>query len=77
MTTRESDIFYMQCMVFRLAQEKWKLTGELCSKIFSEHHVMEFLSDCYDILHIGSYECILADLEEMLANKGVNLEKII
>ena len=71
MSEHEIDVADMQCWVFRMAQTKWKKSPEECAKIFQENNIMGFISDCYDILHLSSYECVLDDVEELLKNRGV------
>lgn len=41
-----------------------------CAAIFEKRR-MGFISRCYDMLHLSSYECALDDVEEMLRNRGV------
>ena len=36
-----------------------------------KNDVLGFISRCYDMLHLSSYECALDDVEEMLRNRGV------
>ena len=71
MSERDIDIADMQCWVFRMAQTRWKMSPEACAKLFKENGVFDFISKCYDILHLSSYECALDDVEEMLKNRGV------
>ena len=73
MSERQIDIADMQCWVFRMAQTKWKKSSEVCSKIFEDNDVFGFISSCYDILHLSSYECALNDVEDMLKNRGVSV----
>lgn len=73
MSERQIDIADMQCWVFRMAQTKWKKSPEVCSKIFEDNDVFGFISSCYDILHLSSYECALNDVEDMLKNRGVSV----
>lgn len=70
MSPRMIDIADMQCWVFRMAQKKWKLNPEECAAIFKKYEVLDFISSCYDILHLSSYQCALEDIEETLKNKG-------
>lgn len=71
MSEYEIDIADMQCWVFRMAQTRWKKSPEACAKIFQDNDVFGYISDCYGILHLSSYECALNDVEEMLRNRGV------
>ncbi len=76
MHAQNIDIDDMQCWVFRMAQNRWKKSPEECAKIFQENNVFEFISDCYDYLHLSSYECALDEVETMLKNRGVSLSEL-
>lgn len=73
MDYRTIDIADMQCRVFRMAQKKWKLPTEQCVELFRKYGLLEFLADCYDVLHTRSNECAVADLEDILKANGVNV----
>ena len=73
MSEHDIDIADMQCWIFRMAQTRWKISPEACSKIFLDNDVFGFIASCYDILHLSSYECVLDDVEEMLKNRGVSV----
>lgn len=63
----------MQCKVFRKAQVKWNLSGSECAELFRKYKLLEFIAECYGILHVSSYDCAVVDLEEILASKGVKV----
>lgn len=71
MSERDIDISDMQCWVFRMAQKRWGKSPVECAAIFEKNDVLGFISRCYDMLHLSSYECALDDVEEMLRNRGV------
>lgn len=73
MSAKEIDIATMQCRVFRMAQSKWKMSAKDCAALFQKYEVFHFISDCYDSLHLNSYVCALADVEELLKNRGVSV----
>ena len=73
MSEREKDIADMQCWIFRMAQTKWKMSPDACTKLFQEQDIFGFIARCYDFLHLSSYECALADIEEMLRNRGIGV----
>lgn len=72
MNERNIDIEDMQCWVFRMAQTRWKMPAKKCAKLFKEYDIWEFIEECYDILHLNSYNCVLNDIEVLLKNKGGN-----
>lgn len=73
MTPRQVDIADMQCWIFRMAQTKWNVSPKECTRIFKENDILGFISECYDILHVSSYQCALDEIELMLHNHGVNV----
>lgn len=73
MTTREMDIADMQCWVFRMAQSKWKMSAKDCIELFKKYDLLGFISDCYELLHVSSYENALADIEDILQANGVSV----
>ena len=73
MSERDIDISDMQCWVFRMAQARWKMSAKDCTALFKKYNILGFIADCYDILHLNSYECALNDVEELLKNRGVTV----
>lgn len=65
------DITDMICRVFRLAETTWKKTPVETSAIFKKYNILEFITECYGILHLSSDQCALDDIEVMLRNNGV------
>ncbi len=43
----------------------------ICAELFKKYDILGFIADCYDILHLNSYECALHDVETLLKNRGV------
>lgn len=52
------DIADMQCWVFRMAQSKWKMSPSDCAELFKKYDILGFIADCYDILHLNSYDAL-------------------
>ncbi len=73
MSERQLDIADMQCWVFRMAQSKWNMTSSDCAELFKKYDILGFISECYDILHLNSYACVLHDVETLLKNRGVTV----
>ena len=73
MNERQLNIADMQCWVFRMAQSKWNLSSSDCAELFKKYDVLGFVSECYDILHLNSYSCVLHDVEILLKNRGVSV----
>ncbi len=66
------SINHMKCYLFCMAQEKWNTNPELTAKIFNENKLFDYIENCYDSLHLSSYQLALNDLETILKNRGVN-----
>ena len=71
MSERQIDIADMQCWVFRMAQTKWGMSAADCSALFKKYDILGLISECYDILHVNGYACVLHDVETLLKNRGV------
>ena len=87
--TEARSINHMKCYLFRMAQEKWKLSAFDTVKLFKENQLFEYIDDffflkenqlfeyiddCYDLLHLSSYQLALHDLETILRNRGIVIE---
>lgn len=71
MTEHEKNVADMQCWVFRMAQRKWNMSAQECSKLFRKFDIFGFIDECYDILHLNGYNCVVNDIETLLKNRGV------
>lgn len=75
MSGRQLDIADMQCCGFRMAQSKWQMTPKECAELFKKYDIFGFISECYELLHVSSYNCALEDVEDILKANGVNVCK--
>ncbi len=71
MSQAQVNISHMQCWLFRLAQSKWKKTAKETTELFKQYGLLDYIAECYDVLHLSSYQLALHDLEAILAQKGV------
>jgi len=71
MPPKQIAIADMQCWVFRHAQRKWNLSPSACASLFQRYNLLGYISECYDLLHVSSYQCALEDIEDLLRSKGV------
>lgn len=71
MSQTQIDIADMQCWVFRKAQKKWNMSSAECTDLFKKYDLLGFISECYDLLHVSSYQCALDEIEEILHTKGI------
>ena len=70
MNKRQLGIANIQYWVFRMAQSKWKMTLKECAELFKKYDILGFISECYELLHVSSYNCAL---EDILKANGVNV----
>ena len=71
MSQTQIGIADMQCWVFRKAQKKWNISPSECTEVFKKYDLLGFISECYELLHVSSYQRALEDVEEILHSKGV------
>ena len=62
----QTGIADMQCWVFRKAQVKWHKTPAECADIFAQYDLLGFIAECYELLHVSSYNHALNEVEEVL-----------
>lgn len=63
----------MKAHIFTMAVYKWKLSGKECAEIFEKNKIFNFIENCYDYLHLESYNLVLEDIECLLNNKGIKI----
>lgn len=66
----DSDIQNMQTWIFRKAQIKWNVSPHRCVEIFKKNKIFDFISECYELLHVSSYDCALEEVECILRANG-------
>ena len=71
MSQQQIGIADMQCWIFRKAQTKWNMPPKKCAELFQKFDIVGFISECYDLLHVSSYQCALDEVEGILRSKGV------
>ena len=69
----EKLIHHMETWLFYHAQNKWGITSEETVDVFNKYGVFDYISDCYDYLHLSSYDLALENIEELLKNKGADI----
>ncbi len=67
----EREIQEMKCFAFRIAQTRWHVTPCRCAEIFALCGAYGFIEECYDILHLSGYECVVNDIEKIAAAEGI------
>lgn len=63
---RNDDIAYFIAFCIEIYKNSHNISGAETSAVFSNHGVMEYLSDNYDVLHTQSPNWILADIEDFI-----------
>lgn len=73
MPNSQSNISHMPCWLLRLTQSTWKLTPADTIAPFKRFSIFQHIVDCYDILHLSSYQHVTSDIEAMLARNGITV----
>lgn len=71
--SEERLIHHMETWLFHRAAQKWNKSPEEIAAIFTQYGVFDYISECYDYLHLSSYEMALENIEELLKNKGIRI----
>ena len=71
--SREQEINHLKCWLFRNATLRWNKSPSETAELFKKYSLYKFVADCYDILHVSSYECALDELERVLNANGVKV----
>ncbi len=69
----DKEIQEMKCFVFRIAQQRWNVSPQKCAEIFDKCNAYAFIQECYDILHLSGYECVVNDIENMMEAEGITI----
>jgi len=64
-------IHHMETWLFYQAQKRWNRSPEETAEIFKKYGVFEYIAECYDYLHLSSYDLALDRIDTLLKNKGV------
>ena len=65
------EVLYMQVRLFRMFQERTGLTSHAANQAFLKGDVWDFISSCYDVLHLSGDEAALEDVFKRLDFVGV------
>ncbi len=66
------EVLYMQIRLFRMYRECTGLSSIAANQAFEAGGVWEFISSCYDILHLSGDEAALEDVFARLDFAGVH-----
>ena len=65
------EVLYMQVRLFRMFCEKTGLSARRGNEVFNLGGIWDFISSCYDYLHLSSDEAALSDVFARLDYLGV------
>ena len=68
-----SDILSMQVQLVRGFMARHQLDKWAALKLFQEHDLFGFVSECYGLLSLSGDEYILDDMDKILVHHGVTL----
>lgn len=66
MDKRTQDIAYFISFCIEQYKNKKKLTGAEAMRQLDEYHVLDYLSEHYDIIHTQSRQWIMEDIDEFI-----------
>lgn len=65
------EITYLQAECLLLYSKKYKLTLEEAAKLFEQYHILDYISVCYDYLHLSGTEYLVEDIANRI-KEGVD-----
>lgn len=65
------EVLYMQTRIFRMFIERTGLSPRAANRLFDQAGAWDFLSECYDSLHVESDQLALDDVLSLMRHKGV------
>lgn len=71
--SENQQITYMQARIVRLAAEEWNMSIKDIGSLFERFKVLQFIRECFGILHMEGDYAVLDDIVEYLDNKGVKI----
>ncbi len=69
--THNREITYLQAECLLLYSQKNKLTLKESSLLFEKYHIFDYISVCYDYLHLSGVEYIVEDIASRI-KEGVD-----
>ncbi|SHI06420.1 DUF3791 domain-containing protein [Clostridium grantii] len=52
---------------------KYRMKGKDVANLFNENGVIDFLMECYDLLHTQGKEYIISEIQLFLENRGIGV----
>ncbi len=66
MVNKRQDIAYFVSFCIEQYKNAKNLTGEAAMRTLDSYHVLDYLSDHYEVLHTQSRQWILEDIDEFI-----------
>ncbi len=67
---RELDIVFLQSQCLLLCSRKLHITFKECSELFCRYNIFEYISVCYESLHLIGVDCVANEIVKRI-RKGV------
>ena len=64
---------FMQARIIRLASLRWNTSLATVSTILLESGALAYVRESFDYFHLEGDDAVLDDVEDYLANRGVNV----
>ena len=68
-----NETLYMQTRLFRLFCNQNKIESKRANDLFLKYKIWDYIDKCYGLLHLGSDESVLDDINKILSRNGVAL----
>ena len=69
MNKKELDTAYFLSFCIEQYKMKYNLSGEEVICLFEEYHVLQYLSDNFEVLHSQSHQWLLEEIEEYITKR--------
>ena len=65
------EVLHMQVRIFRKFAARHRMNTQETLELFQKYGLLDFISECYDLLHLSGDECVLDDIDELLRHREV------
>lgn len=66
-----NEVLFMEARIFSDYCNLKHLSATKANAIFNKCGIWDYIEACYDTLHMNGDNCVLNDIEEIIAKKGV------
>lgn len=75
MSKEQEDIAYFISFCIEIYKNANRLSGKEAMHVLEEYGVLEYLEECYEVLHTQGHHWILADIDEFINLRKAEKEK--